>query len=224
MKLNNPQHLREFAARLNAALDAAGVSRKGKGRQIEVARAMGMSIRGARRWLEGETYPAPEKFVELAARYGTTVDWLLGARGDAPAGVITSEFKAQPGQVPHISWMAIRAWVETGAAAPGDVYGYLPTLEGMSLRGFAVSVPDDTMLPDFPEGGVLYMDPVLEPASGDYVLAVTDTGDLTFKRLIRDGGRIFLRPLNPVYAVHQVARLETYGVLRRLVVTRDFRR
>jgi hypothetical protein len=64
----------------------------------------------------------------------------------------------------------------------------------------------------------------LEPASGDCVLALADTGGITFKRLIRDGGRILLRPLNPVYTVQQVADLKTYGVLRRLVVTRDFRR
>ena len=79
------------------------------------------------------------------------------------------------------------------------------------------------MVPDFPEGGVLYMDPDLEPRSGDYVLAVTDTGGVTFKRLIQDGGQTFLRPLNPVYTVQRVADLKTYGVLRRLVVTRDFR-
>ena len=67
---------------------------------------------------------------------------------------------------------------------------------------------------------------ILEPRSGDYVLAVTDTGGVTFKRLIQDGGQTFLRmrPLNPVYTVQRVPDLKTYGVLRRLVVTRDFKR
>ena len=221
---NNPEHLRNFALRLNAALDAAGVSPKGRGRQIEVARAMGMSIRGARRWLEGETYPAPDKFPDLASRYGTTVDWLLGGRGDAPHGVTTTRSGPRCGHIPHITWAAIRTWVETGVVDPEDMYTDIHTIDGMGSRGFAVSVPDDTMMPDFPEGGVLYMDPDLEPLSGDYVLALTDTGGVTFKRLILDGGRTFLRPLNPAYAVQQVADLKAYGVLRRLVVTRDFRR
>lgn len=79
-QVNDPQRLREFAARLNAVLDALGVPRKGNGRQIVVGKTMKVSIRGARRWLEGEAYPAPNKFVELAARYGTTVDWLLGGK------------------------------------------------------------------------------------------------------------------------------------------------
>ena len=58
----------------------------------------------------------------------------------------------------------------------------------------------------------------------DYVPALADTGGVTFKRLICDGSRTFLRPLNPMYTVQQVTEIKAYGVLRRLVVTRDFRR
>ena len=70
----------------------------------------------------------------------------------------------------------------------------------------------------------MYADPEPTAVSGDYVLARTETGDLTFKRLIRDGGRIFLRPLNPHYPVQQVVDIHTYGVVKRLTVIRDFRR
>jgi SOS-response transcriptional repressor LexA len=221
---NNPQYLHDFAVRLNTALDAAGVSPKGQGRQLELARAMGISARGARRWLEGEAYPAIDKLPDLATRYGTTVDWLLAGHGDAPRGTTTAPSGPRRGHIPHMTWSAIRTWVETGVVDPEDVYSDLRTIDGMGPRGFAVSVPDDTMAPDFPEGGVLYMDPDLKPLSGDYVLALADTGGITFKRLICDAGRTFLRPLNPMYTVQQVADLKTYGVLRRLTVTRDFRR
>ena len=78
--------------------------------------------------------------------------------------------------------------------------------------------------PTFLRGGVLYVDPEPTAVSGDYVLARTDTGEITFKRLIRDGGRTFLRPLNPHYPVRQVVDVRTYGVVKRLMVIRDFRR
>lgn len=178
---NDPQRLREFAARLNAALDAAGVARKGRGRRIEVARVMGVLPSGARRWLEGEAYPSLDRLPQLADRYGTTIGWLLDGRVTNSTAAVMSEYKAQPGRVPHLAWTAIPAWVKTEVASPEDVYGDLPTIKGMSLRGFAVSVPNDTMLPDFPEDGVLYMDPDIAPRSGDYVLARTDIGELTFK-------------------------------------------
>jgi SOS-response transcriptional repressor LexA len=56
------------------------------------------------------------------------------------------------------------------------------------------------------------------------VLALADTGGITFKRLICDAGRTFLRPLNPMYTMQQVTDIKAYGVLRRLTVARDFRR
>ena len=222
--LNDPQKLEEFAKRLNIVLDAAGVSRKGLGRQTEVAGSMRMSVRGARRWIEGEAYPSPEKLVELAKRYHTTVDFLLSGRGPSPAGGVSDTPGPAPGHVPHLTWAAIILWVEQGVVAPDDIHRYLPGQDIVGPRGFAVSVPDDTMLPDFPEGGILYVDPEPTAVSGDYMLARTDTGEITFKRLIRDGGRTFLRPLNPHYPVQQVVDVHTYGVVKRLMVIRDFSR
>lgn len=83
----------------------------------------------------------------------------------------------------------------------------------------------DLRLPQTPRPCYVLPGATVGPASGDYVLALADTGKITFKRLICDAGRTFLRPLNPMYTVQQVADLKTYGVLRRLVaVTRDFKR
>ncbi len=223
--LNDPQRLEAFADRLNLALDAAGVSRKGLGRQTEVARAMDMSVRGARRWLEGEAYPSPEKLIELAERYHTSVDWLLAGRGNPPPGVGVQETPGvRAGYIPHLAWPGVAPWVETGKVETDVVLGYLPYADAVGPRGFAVSVVDDTMQPDFPEGGILCVDPDLTPVSGSHVLARTDTGEITFKRLILDGGRTFLRPLNTHYPVQQVADVRTYGVVKRLVVVRDFGR
>jgi len=222
--LNDPKRLTAFAQRLNEALDAAGVSRKGLGRQVEVAHALHVSVRGARRWVEGDAYPSPEKLVELAEHYHTTVDFLLSGRGPSPAGGISDKSGPEAGHIPHLTWAAIILWVEQGVVAPDDIHRYLPGQDIVGPRGFAVSVPDDTMLPDFPEGGILYVDPEPTAVSGDYVLARTDTGEITFKRLIRDGGRTFLRPLSPHYPVQQVVDVRTCGVVKRLMVTRDFSR
>ena len=124
-QINDPHRLREFAARLNAVLDTAYVPRKGAGRQAAVARVMGVSVRGARRWIEGDAYPQPDKFLELAARYGTTVDWLLGGHGETPTGSTAATHPAaRRGYIPHIAWTAIQAWAETGAIEPAGIYAY----------------------------------------------------------------------------------------------------
>ncbi len=66
--------------------------------------------------------------------------------------------------------------------------------------------------------------PPSRPPIRNHVLAFSDTRDLPYKRRVRDGGTTFLRPMNPVYPLQHVTHLKTNGVVRRLVVTRDFTR
>lgn len=71
----------EFSARLNAILDDLGVPPKFEGRQVEVARLFGVTQKGARKWLEGESIPAYEVCVEVARRAGVHYEWLMTGRG-----------------------------------------------------------------------------------------------------------------------------------------------
>jgi len=72
----------EFATRLNTALDARAWVPKNKGRQIELAKKMGVSQGAARKWLEGESYPDLDKIADLALHLKINSDWLLTGRGD----------------------------------------------------------------------------------------------------------------------------------------------
>jgi len=71
----------EFSNRLNLALDAIGFAPKGKGRQVQLAKALGVSQKGAAKWLEGETIPSMEHLAELAKLCRVYSEWLLTARG-----------------------------------------------------------------------------------------------------------------------------------------------
>jgi len=55
---NGDAELIKFAERFNRLLDAAGVSPKGKGRQIDVAKHLKLSVGGARKLLEAESEPS----------------------------------------------------------------------------------------------------------------------------------------------------------------------
>ncbi len=72
---------KQFAARLNLALDEFGVPPKGKGRQTVVAKMFDVSQKGARKWLEGEGMPDTTKIPEIARRLGVRADWLLTGQG-----------------------------------------------------------------------------------------------------------------------------------------------
>lgn len=70
-----------FAARLNLALDRAGVPPKGKGRQDAVAERYGVSQKGARKWLEGEACPVMARLTQIARDLKISSEWLLTGRG-----------------------------------------------------------------------------------------------------------------------------------------------
>ena len=103
-------------------------------------------------------------------------------------------------------------WVEPMFSDPGP-------------RSFAVRVSGDSMMspaggaPTFPEGTVLVADQDRVPKSGDFVIArEPGSGGRVFKRLMSDGARWFLRPMNPAYPSYEIP--DTSAVIA--VVTESF--
>ena len=76
--------LAEFAKRLNDALDQINFSPKHQGRQIDLSKRMGVSQKGARKWLEGEAYPTLDKQLELAKLARVIFQWLMTGEGPHP--------------------------------------------------------------------------------------------------------------------------------------------
>lgn len=111
-------------------------------------------------------------------------------------------------QIPLISWVRAGQWGEVhDPFHPGeaddwiDVYDTLP-----SDNAFALRVTGDSMTspspdgPSFPDGTIIIVDPSRQAGAGDYVIAKdVVTQAATFKKLMTDGGRWFLKPLNPSY-------------------------
>lgn len=64
------------------------------------------------------------------------------------------------------------------------------------------TIPGDT---SFPPGTIIIVDPNRSAGAGDFVIAkdvVTDKA--TFKKLVHDAGRWYLRPLNPIYPTMEI--------------------
>jgi SOS-response transcriptional repressor LexA len=93
-----------------------------------------------------------------------------------------------------------------------DEYVYSDT-KGRNL--FAVRVVNDSMEPEFREGDLLIVNPNLEAQNGDFVIAkIPDENEATFKKLVRHGKILILRPLNPRYpdiVVDKPSRLAIVG-------------
>jgi len=90
---------------------------------------------------------------------------------------------------------------------------------------YALRAPGDSMVSatgdSFPAGSLLVVEPELEAQPGDYVIAHTPGGEITFKQLVRDGAELQLRPLNPRYPQKPLGDSVVIGVVREL--TKRFR-
>lgn len=72
---------KEFAERLNAALDELPGCPKNHGRQKFLAKISHTTPKGARQWLKGIAVPIPTKWNGLAAELGVRMEWLFFGLG-----------------------------------------------------------------------------------------------------------------------------------------------
>ena len=109
-------------------------------------------------------------------------------------------------EVPLISWVQAGDWrnlVDNFHA--GEAERWVATNAKVGKHSFALRIVGDSMTnpggtPSFPEGTIIIVDPEREAANGKYVVVrqKSDT-ECTFKQLVRDAGKHYLKPLNPRY-------------------------
>lgn len=101
----------------------------------------------------------------------------------------------------------------------------VPVTIPIKRHTFALRVQGDSMVGDsldsFPEGSLLIVEPEMEALPGDYVIALNGYNQTTFKQLIKDGGELYLKPLNVRYPIRPLGDAEIIGVVREF--TKKFR-
>lgn len=109
-------------------------------------------------------------------------------------------------EVPLISWVQAGQWSDLeDNFQPGDAEKWIATYAKVSKHAFALRVVGDSMTnpsgaPSFPEGTVIIVDPERAAQPGKFVVVRQNVDtECTFKQLVRDAGRHFLKPLNPRY-------------------------
>jgi transcriptional regulator with XRE-family HTH domain len=84
--LDTEQLRTEFSHRLNKVLDDVGFDAKGSGRQVQLGKAIGLTQKGVRKWLEGEGLPELSRLVQIAVHFNVSFEWLATGRGDPYSG------------------------------------------------------------------------------------------------------------------------------------------
>ncbi|MFK3943940.1 LexA family protein [Pseudomonas monteilii] len=188
------------AARANAKLT-----------QVQLAEKVGMdqaSISNLERGkAQGTSY-----IVQIASVCGVSALWLANGTGNMLDKKKPESSNVAPiaqGEVtyryPVISWVAAGAWAEAVEPFPpgfSDRY----ELSEYEAKGpaFWLEVKGDSMTSSvgqsITEGTLILVDTEADAQHGKLVIAkLADSNEATFKKLVEDGGRRYLKPLNPAY-------------------------
>lgn len=114
------------------------------------------------------------------------------------------------GSYPVISWVSAGQWME--AVEPYHrraIDRWYETTVECSDDSFWLDVHGDSMTSpvglSIPEGAAILVDPEVEPINGKLVVAKLEgDNEATFKKLVIDAGRRFLKPLNPQYPMIEI--------------------
>lgn len=210
-----------FTARLHEALDDAGVRTRGRGVDIHKylkSAGVNKSPQAISKWLNGDAIAEADSMVALCSWLNIRREWLEygvlpkeRTRDNIYAFATTSETNVREishrfGKVPLISWVQAGAWCEANFEShDGETWLSCPV--AISANGYALKVLGDSMTNpgpgrSYPTGCIIFVDPEAETKTGDRVIArVPRTNEATFKVLVEDAGRQFLKPINPQYPI-----------------------
>ena len=105
------------------------------------------------------------------------------------------------GMAPELSWVQAGSWTEVCQVENDpEAMSWHPRVAG-GEHTFVLRVVGDSMLPEYPPGRLIFVDPERPARNGDDVIAVlTDTDEATFKRYVEEPGTgHLLKALNPAW-------------------------
>jgi len=148
---------------------------------------------------------APEAFLSEKVRMAeATRLGLLSKEDGAPLGAIEPTANTEPGPemrpaVPLISWVQAGKWCAMTDPLPlREAEDWLPVPRKHGPRTFALRVRGISMEPKYRDGSIIFVDPDRAADHGcNVVVRLDNEKEATFKQLIIEGDRRFLKPLNP---------------------------
>ncbi|MFQ5509521.1 MAG: S24 family peptidase [Leptospirillia bacterium] len=189
----------------------------------DVARRLESGMGKPHGWMDviGDDIPVEPGGYQVAR----TGDAVVRDASDAHARYGSTEPVFGPAvRVPCISWVTAGHWADVvDSFQPGDADDWVETTKRVGRTVFALRVKGDSMEPRVPDGAVIIVDPETEAVNGSLVVArLDDAQEATFKKLLIEGNKRFLVPLNPRYPVIEITGPATVcGVVRQVLIDLD---
>jgi|TARA_R100000027_G_scaffold65707_1_gene60524 SOS-response transcriptional repressor LexA len=182
---------------------AAAMRNKGLTKSA-LARKCGVSAAAVGQWISQDTKaPKAENMLKIAEATGCRFEWLTTGKGQMLKPETNVDTAPNlTGYCPEISWVQAGHWAEVcDINTDPETTNWYPRPPGASEQTFVLRVVGESMVPDYPPGRLIFVDPEQVPLPNDDVVAVmTESNEATFKRLIEEpGSPRMLKALNPAW-------------------------
>ncbi|MBG6247007.1 MULTISPECIES: helix-turn-helix domain-containing protein [Symbiopectobacterium] len=191
--------------------------------QTEAAEKAGIKQQSWASIEDGKTQK-PRNIIGISSALGCDPAWLM------QGGLLLKTSEVNTRKVPLISYVQAGALAENKPIRDIDgSFEYVMTDLDISEHSFALRITGDSMEPDFKEGDVIIVDPEVEPAPGEFVVAANGSNEATFKKYRPTGlgmrGEIHfdLIPLNSDYAPVSSAEV-SIKIIGTMIEHRIYRR
>ncbi len=198
--------------------------RRKKVSQAELSQLCGWSSYPSRisNYERGIREPKSDDLIKLAQTLNISVDWLYRDYGSSQPMEVRESIASYQSikYIPLLRWDQISAHLR---GEPVQIKDMLPISNIESSKSFALTVEGDGMESpqgdSFSSGCTIVIDPSLTPINHDYVIAHINNAP-TFKQLIIDSGKQFLKPLNLRYPLTEMQdSIKIIGVVRMMMKT-----
>jgi SOS-response transcriptional repressor LexA len=183
--------------------------------ESQFAEALGVSRGAVQQWERpGGTAPNRSNQPKVAKLLGISVEALLSgdfrlSNGLAARSVVALVSEVEAGNYTTIDNFAGHDFETVAVTTPVMRHTYALRVHGDSMVSEG--------LDSFPEGSIIIVEPEMQPNPGDYVIALNNINQTTFKQLVQDDGDLYLKPLNPRYPIKPLGEARVIGVVRELI-------
>lgn len=179
----------------------------------QFADALGVSRGAVQQWEQpGGTAPSRANQPRVAKLLGLSIAELASGGSNVGRALdVRSE-------VPLVSEVEAGNYTAIDNYKPKGRFETVPVSVEVKRHTYALRVRGDSMVSQtgdsFPDGSIVVVEPEMPPLPGDYVIVLNDANQTTFKQLVRDGGDLYLKPLNGRYPIKPLGAATVIGVVR----------
>lgn len=185
-----------FAERLNICLDKEGFPPKNHGRIQLLAEMVGLTHRGASKWVNGQSAPPAGKYASLANKLHVSAKWLQTGEGAMLGSGDTEQLSGAMGLPQDVSIYSINELMSERKIPQKIIKCVLPYKGSF----FGITLETEAMSPRFPNGSIIIFDDHALPKDGDFLLVSYEgLPEPIFRQLLTMGTSRYLNAHNPKF-------------------------